>query len=394
MMTARLPQILYLVPDLSDPATGRRVAMLRAGGANVTLAGFRRSREPVAMVGNVVPIDLGTTYDGKFLQRIAAVAGANLSLPAKFRNVRKPDVIVARNLEMLALAQRLNARFGGRVPVAYECLDIHRLMLRDDRLGEAMRAAERRLNRNTQLLITSSPAFLREYFEPRGQVNAPVMLLENKVLHLGGERNGERPVAKPGQPLRIGWFGALRCRRSLGLLSAFTRAMAGRFEVVMRGRPAYSEFSDFDATVAAEPFIRFEGPYSNSEDLPRIYGEVDFAWAIDFFEEGQNSNWLLPNRLYEGCRHGAVPIALRGTETGRFLEDRKMGLLLAEPSVDALAGLLESISVATLIDHRARVEAEPPETWACGVEECRAMVARLRALSFGRGASIGFEAAA
>ena len=135
-----------------------------------------------------------------------------------------------------------------------------------------------------------------------------------------------------GEPWKIGWFGALRCRKSLELLAAFTRRMDGRFEVVLRGRPAYSEFDDFDGFVAAEPHVRFAGPYRNPEDLAAIYGEVHFSWAIDFFEEGLNSSWLLPNRLYEGCRFGAVPIAMRQTETGRFLADRHLGLLLDDAS--------------------------------------------------------------
>ena len=41
-------------------------------------------------------------------------------------------------------------------------------------------------------------------------------------------------------------------------------------------------------------------------------GDVHFTWAIDFYEAGANSDWLLPNRLYEGGAHGAVPIALAG----------------------------------------------------------------------------------
>lgn len=393
-MTSRMPQMLYLVPNLADPATGRRVSMLRAGGAQVTLAGFRRSEDPVSEIAGIAPIDLGTTHDGKFLQRVAAVVGANLSVSSKFRNVRKPDVIVARNLEMLALAQRLNTRFGGSIPIAYECLDIHRLMLRDDSVGTAMRAAEQRLSRNVEMLITSSPAFLREYFEPRGHVDAPVMLLENKVLELAPRGLPAAAAKAPGEPWRIGWFGALRCRRSLGLLSAFTRAMDGRFEVVMRGLPAYSEFEDFDAQVSQEPFIRYEGPYRNPDDLADIYGEVDFSWAIDFFEEGQNSTWLLPNRLYEGCRHGAVPIALGDTETGRFLKARGMGLLLGKGALDDLAGLLENMNPASLIDQRARVEAAPNETWVCGIEECRDLVDRLQALASSDAASAPLEVAA
>ncbi len=51
--------------------------------------------------------------------------------------------------------------------------------------------------------------------------------------------------------------------------------MEGRFEIVLRGRPAYSEFSDFDGFVSDAPFMRFGGPYRNPEDLAAIYGEYN-----------------------------------------------------------------------------------------------------------------------
>lgn len=375
--------ILYLVHDLSDPAVRRRVIMLQAGGATVTLAGFRRTGHAVDRVENLTPIDLGPTRDGRFVQRAMAVAKAALSLGRKLRGARRPDVIIGRNLEMLALAQRARALFSARTPIVYECLDIHRLLLGQNAISRAMRGAERALGRNAALLMTSSPAFLRDYFKRFDQIRAPVAMLENKVLELG-ERSQEIPCRQcapaDGRPWVIGWFGALRCRKSLEMLAAFTRGMEGRFEVVLRGRPAHREFDDFDGFVAAEPYLRFEGPYRNPEDLARIYGEVHFSWAIDFFEEGQNSDWLLPNRLYEGCRHGVVPIAMESTETGRFLGQRGLGLLLDRFSVEALAERLEEMSVETYAARRKRVLAEDRATWVCDLRDCRALVDRLRAL--------------
>ncbi|MFU0504486.1 glycosyltransferase family protein [Pseudaminobacter sp. NGMCC 1.201702] len=376
--------VLYLVHDLSDPAVRRRVVMLQAGGAAVTLAGFRRTAQAVTRVENLTPIDLGPTRDGQFTQRLLAVVKAALSLGQKLEDVRKPDVIIGRNLEMLALARRARALLSADVPIVYECLDIHRLLLGQNGISKAMRGAERALGRKAALLMTSSPAFLRDYFQRFEQITAPVALLQNKVLELA-----ERPMDIPcemavpadGGPWTIGWFGALRCRKSLELLAAFTRRMEGCFEVVLRGRPAYSEFADFDGFVAAEPYLRFEGAYRNPEDLARIYGEVHFSWAIDFFEEGLNSNWLLPNRLYEGCRYGTVPIAMRATETGRFLSDRHLGLLLDEPSVEALAERFESMGAETYAAARKRVLAEDRGTWVCDLRDCRALVDRLKALT-------------
>ncbi|MEP9399389.1 glycosyl transferase family 1 [Mesorhizobium sp. KR2-14] len=387
--------VLYLVHDLSDPAVGRRVAMLQAGGAEVSLAGFRRADKPAPGLEALAPIDFGSTRDGKFAQRLAAVGKAALVLGARLRKVRRPDVIIGRNLEMLALARRARSLFSAEVPIVYECLDIHRLLLGSGGISHAMRAAERRLGDDVSLLMTSSPAFVRNYFQRFDQIEAPVLLLHNKVLELDRQpaaRNGAPPPA-PGDPWVIGWFGALRCRKSLELLAAFTRQAQGRFEVVLRGRPAYSEFADFDGFVAAEPHMRFEGAYRNPEDLAAIYGEVHFAWAVDFFEEGLNSSWLLPNRLYEGCLHGAIPIAMADTETGRFLAERQIGLRLEKASPDALATLLSNIDADGFAALRGGVTAQDRGTWVCDRQDCLALVERLRGLSTRREPAALLEAA-
>ncbi|RVD65449.1 glycosyltransferase [Mesorhizobium sp. M7A.F.Ca.ET.027.03.2.1] len=375
--------VLYLVHDVSDPAVRRRITMLRAGGAQVTLAGFRRTANPIADIEGLRPIDLGATRDGRFGQRLAAVAKAAVSIGSKLGGMPKPDLIIARNLEMLALARRARSAFSASVPIVYECLDIHRLVLRNDVLGKALRATERFLARDVKLLVTSSPAFIANYFKPFGQVAAPIELVENKYFEAatilpGAPETEESPV---GPPWRIGWFGALRCRRSLELLADFSRRMEGRFEIVLRGRPALSEFPDFHGFVEAEPWLSFLGPYRNPEDMAAIYNDVHFSWAIDFFEAGQNSEWLLPNRLYEGCRFGAVPISMGNTETGRFLKQQDIGVLLPQASPEALEAVLGKVEEHRFARLKERVLARNPRTWSYDRSDCRALVERLRSLT-------------
>jgi succinoglycan biosynthesis protein ExoL len=357
--------------------------MLKAGGARITLAGFRRTTSPVAEIEGVEPVDLGATRDGRFAQRIGAVAKAAMSIGAKLGAVARPDLIIARNLEMLALARRANGALGADVPIVYECLDIHRLVLRNDFVGRTLRGAERHLARNVKLLVTSSPAFIANYFEPFGQIDAPVELIENKYFDTAPIATAaffedDSPVAPPW---RIGWFGALRCRRSLELLADFTRRQNGRFEVVLRGRPALSEFPDFHGFVDAEPWLSFLGPYRNPEDMAAIYREVHFSWAIDFFEAGQNSEWLLPNRLYEGCRFGAVPISMADTETGRFLKEQDIGVLLPEATPDGLEAMLGRMDQERFRGLKSRVLGRNPRTWSYDRSDCLAFVDKLRGLA-------------
>jgi succinoglycan biosynthesis protein ExoL len=244
--------------------------------------------------------------------------------------------VIARNLEMLAIASKARSRYAPSARLVYECLDIHRLLLSRDVLGGFLRAIEMRLWRGVDLLLTSSPAFIAKYFEPRG-FPAPIRLVENKLALLDGAEEREsssRPP--PGPPWRIGWFGAIRCRKSLQILSELARTLGGEVEIVIRGRPSEAVFPNFAADVAGLPHLHYGGLYRNPDDLPLIYGTVHFNWAIDYYESGQNSTWLLPNRLYEGTYYGAVPIALTGVATGEWLIKRSLGVVLDDPIHRAL----------------------------------------------------------
>lgn len=367
-------KISYFVHDLNDPHVARRVIMFTRGGSDVKLIGFRRHAEPVASVSGAPVIDLGRTLPGKFLSRALSVAKNALKSGMLADAVRGADVIVARNLEMLTLAVRARNLLAPRIPAVYECLDIHRLLLSRGPAGCALRLLEDRLWRETDLLLTSSPAYIRNYFAPRGFPVA-LRLLENKVLNLDGEAALLRPKRPdPGRPWRIGWFGLLRCRRSFEILSRLCRELPGTVEVVLRGRPSTKIFADFQAEAARAPGVSFFGAYRNPEDLSAIYGGVHFTWAIDFYEASLNSAWLLPNRVYEGSLWGAAPLALEGTETGRWLAAKNAGVLLPDPPEEALRSFFQSLSTHEYEGLAAAVSNIPHSELADDLQSCRALV--------------------
>lgn len=377
-------KVLYLVPNLADPATARRIDMLRLGGATIDVVGFRRAGTAVPRLDVGTYLELDETFDARFVQRLTATVRASAGLRRWVTRLQEPDLIIARNLEMLALASRLQDHWAGSPPLIYECLDIHRLMLRQDAVGTAMRAAEQHWSKKASLLITSSPAFLRNYFDIHGA--PPAQVVENKVLWDGSARgvNPALAASAAGSPLRIGWFGALRCARSLAALDGLATAMQGKVEVVLRGRPALNEFDDFPAAVAGRPHLHFEGPYRNPDDLPAIYSDVHLAWAIDFFEAGQNSQWLLPNRIYEGCLHGAIPVALAGTETAAFIERHGIGIVLPDIAPETLRAMLGGLTPERLATLAWAVAALPPEHFAATADNCRTLVDQLASLRTAR----------
>jgi succinoglycan biosynthesis protein ExoL len=278
---------------------------------------------------------------------------------------------------MLALAVCARKLYAPTAAIVYECLDIHRMLFSKRLEGRLLRSLETRLWREVNLLLTSSPAFVHNYFIPRG-FRSPIRLVENKVLLLDEFSEPDLKRRLSGPPWRIGWFGIIRCRRSLDMLCSLARGAAGKIEIIIRGRPTKVVFQDFDELIARSPHVHFAGPYSSPADLPAIYGDVHFSWAIDYYEVGQNSTWLLPNRIYEGSLYGTVPIGLGGIETGRWLAKRGAGVVLDEPLEQHLIEFFHYLDNETYLKLAGQVEALPRTDLVSDQADCCALVEAFR----------------
>lgn len=332
------PLIAYFAHDWGDAAVKRRVAGFRRDG--MAVAGFAMHRAEGARPDWVVA-DLGQTYDNKYVHRALSIPrGARL---AQGRVLERAALIVARNLDMLLVALAARRRAGLRTPVIYECLDIHRLVARRDAIGAVFRRIEAQALRASAGFWVSSPAFLHEHFAVHHPGARGGHLVENRLQ----APPGPRPKGKPGDGgsgrLRIGWFGNLRCARSLSLLCDVARTYGEDVEIVLRGYPAITEIPDFHRIVANQAGLSFGGRYHWPDDLASIYGGVDVVWAGDFMDAGRNSDWLLPNRLYEGGWYACPPVAPSASQTGRWVATHGCGFTLAEPLEQTLPALVGAL---------------------------------------------------
>lgn len=374
-----MTEIAFFGHDAGDAAVRRRIRGFREDGLSVTGFTMRRGDPADRDWDNV---DLGRTFDGAWLQRVKAIfRGARLAA-ARRDLLASADIIYARNLDMLATAFLAKRHARLKTPVIYEALDIHRLLTRKDPIGFIFRRIEGALLRRTRRLVVSSPAFLVHHFEKhhRGQFTATV--IENRLA--AGVDPGPRPsldvppdATHAGPPLRLGWIGILRCRRSLDLLLDSARRLGPKLAIDLHGVPALTEIPDFHDRVRGLANVTFHGRYRSPEDLSRIYAGLDVVWAGDFMEAGYNSLWLLPNRLYEGGYFAVPPIAPAGTQTAAWAEARGVGFPLAEDLADTLPRLLERLGAepAPIRERRARLLALPAATFVAERGELARLIA-------------------
>jgi succinoglycan biosynthesis protein ExoL len=363
--------IAYFVHELADPAVQKRVSMLEAGDHEVTLLGFDRIRgaEPVPHRGHV----LGRTENRRLAARVASVAAAIPRAQRVSALWRNANLVIARNLEMLVLVMILTRLQNVRPRIVYECLDVHALMVAKGLFPSLLRALERACLKRVALVVTSSPAFEQRYFRERQQFSGDVLLAENKVLAPSTPAKTHR---RDGPPWIIAWCGVLRCARSLRLLRAVADNCDGRVRVELWGTPALDQIPDFHDIVAGGGHLAFKGRYE-PQDLSAIYAHAHFAWAVDFYEAGGNSDWLLPNRLYESLCFGAVPIAASGVETARWLEQHGVGVVLDPPLDSAFEGFLRNLDHGSYQALQSAAERLDPSATRFTPEACRDFAAQL-----------------
>lgn len=370
----------YLIHDLTDPAVERRVRMLSLGGADLILAGFRRSDRPVPSVAGVPAFDLGRTYDARLAHRAMAAGIWALQAGRLAELMAEADTILARNLETLLLAVAMRGRMTRPPALVYECLDVHRAMVGAGSASAVLRMVERRLMEQVRTVVVSSPAFLKRYFEPRqglGRAAEPrALLVENKVLVDGGPAPGQerRP---DGPPWRILWPGIIRCRRSLETLRALALRRPDLVRITLRGRPTTAVFPDLAAELQGVQAMTYDGTFEDDE-LPGLYRQAHFTWAVDWFDEGLNSSWLLPNRIYQSGYFGSVPIALRQVEIGRWLDRHGLGVLFDDPGRQ-LEHYLDRLTPERYAELEARSDAAPRALFCFDRGACGELVEALTA---------------
>ena len=337
--------------DAAEAAQIRRIRSYMACGFAVRGFTMRRRNMNETFEPFWPNVALGEISNNSLARRVRSLAAA-LPVIARHRHaLAEADVIVARNLDMLALAAMARALIPGRPALIYECLDIHGIMTRTGASGRLFRWIERRMLRRVDCLVVSSPAFLSAYFHPIQGWCGRSVLLENKLWYEEGAVLRPAPDSRlprpEGAPIRLGWVGTLRCPQSLALLAETAQQLGPAVELRLHGVVHRHALPDFEAVVATHDNIAYLGPYDYPTGLARVYADCDLVWSQDLWQWDANSTWLLPNRIYEASFFGCPSLAVAGTETGARVA-QGLGWTLPRPDAEALVAQLRALSAGDL----------------------------------------------
>ncbi|HIP52863.1 MAG TPA: glycosyl transferase [Chromatiales bacterium] len=375
-------RLAFFGHNRKDAAIVRRALSFLDAGLDVTGFMFRRDGEPAHPGPAWKNVDLGMVEHCKHTQRILTLLRALTSIFHNRRMLRSTDIVYARNLDMLILAA-LGLLFAStRQPrLVYECLDVHEALTRKGIPARMLRWAERFMLRHSDLLVVSSPGFIREYFVPVQRYKGPHLLIENKLYFQDVQVERPEPESVKAkndhEPLVIGWIGILRCQKTLDLIKATAKAEGDKVHFRFHGLISEFLIPDFLEQIAPYANIDYHGPYEWPTGLREAYKGIDLVWAQELSWRGHNSDWLLPNRIYEGSYFGALSLAIAGTETGHVVEERKLGYALPNGSHDSLIQFLRHLDKKELATRKRALLSRPRSDFVTEGDEIHTLIGQI-----------------
>ncbi|MGH0037283.1 MAG: hypothetical protein ACQGVK_19835 [Myxococcota bacterium] len=363
-------RITFLLSTVGHPRHRKRMRSLRRLGADTSALAFAREGHLRDDETPNLRI-LGEIGHEEVLKRVTTLARA---LRVVRESARHSDVLYTFGPDQLALARLAVAGLRPRPRLVVEIGDLHPLLVSGRPVARAGRAVERMMMRGDVLLVSTSPAFVEKYYrEMLGMKSLRSLVIENKVDPDVTPEPLPRDRDESG-PIRIGWFGLLRCERSWEVLSRVAREGEGRVRVILRGMPM-ARLADLAERVERVPNMEFGGRYSVPDDLPGMYGGVDLCWMVHHDTERpyESWGWARSNRLYQAGWFRTPIVGQSDKDDSTVLREHDLGMTIDVTDADASVAALLAVTRQDVARWRDRFEAVPRSVFALGDEHERLM---------------------
>lgn len=360
---------IIFAPEIIDYRLTKRIQALEENGFKQVCFAYYRKRDSKDIKANY--IRLATVKDKSYFLRIIKLASALLVVYSNRDKLQNTDLFYAINLDLAFLAYCTKKITGSNAPIIYEVADVMSVMLSKNILGHLLRFIEKIILKKTQTLVVTSPAYIKHYFGPTQTYNGSWFLLENKLFIDSTKESMNITSTKasrlntPKNTWTIGYFGALRCTRSLSIIKNIVESLPNNVTFYIRGYLMDVDENAFENLLQShKQNVIFNGTYKNPNDLPEMHEKIDFVWTFDFQERGTHSKWILPNRLYEGGFFEVPMLGPKGFETGNFIEKHKIGWTFDEPYSENIIKFLTHLKVEEYLKIKSNYKLIPKVQFA------------------------------
>lgn len=365
-LSGKKMKITFVTTSFNYPIHRKRFESLQQLCANIEAYGciqdfsYPTSRPETSSL----PTNCKTIQPGHYVRRILQLSTLIFQIR---KAIQTTDVIYAVGFDGALLA-RIATLLSRHSPIfVYEIHDIRQAMMREDIVGRGFRFIERWIMRGVSVLVPTSDSYVSGYYHKKlGATNFSTLTLENKrwpqdVTH------GYLTAPKIA-PLRIGYFGSLRCNLAWNALIRLVESANGLIELEVRGDP--QGLDTFYQDIENIPGIHYGGPYRDPDDLYDVYSKVSIVWAAGF--HGKDSHiWQRSCRFYNSCSHQRPIISMVGTDEGDVINKLGIGCCIDLHDLPGTITRIKQITQAELSTWYDNLKKLPPSVYTYSDEHTK-----------------------
>jgi succinoglycan biosynthesis protein ExoL len=338
-------RILFLFQVNSHARYLRRYRKLKNSFKSTLVFSF--TRKFYKTTENINFISLGELTNENYLQRTPKLIRSIFRLK---KHVKKNDIIYTFGLDTFFIAYIASIMKFKKTRLIYEVGDIRKIFVDKGVIPWIYRQLEKIAIRKAFAIVVTSPLFISEYFRKiQGYKKDNIFLIENKPEILDYHQSNE--VYNRKNKIVIGYFGMIRCERSIEILSKIVEKN-NNFTLYIRGVINNEIVDKFSLNDRDNIIIGSE--YESSKDLEHMYKNIDICWTAYPYSKDLTGNqfWAMTTRFYE-AGYFKTPIITRfdGAESS-FVRSNKVGITINLSKIDESVQIIESLSKETILKMR------------------------------------------
>ena len=338
----------------------RRIDKMKELGIEAKVFAFERDFYK-GKIENRDYISLGNVERENYLKRIKPIIMALF----KLRNqLDSADVIYTFGVDTFIIGWIASLLNGHRTKIVYEVGDIRTVVLKENIVGKLFRFLERRVLNRADLLVVTSGAFIENYFM-RIQKTRDIKyhIIENKPELTEEKEKKEKNQIEHNDKITIGYFGVIRCRRSIEILKEIMLANRNKFNLYIRGIPSGTD--DLIREIRDLEGVEIQGEYTVPDDLYNMYSKADVIWACYPFqgEKVGNWNWAKTTRFYEACFFNKPMISQKGSQDSLIVKKYGIGIDIDLSDINKTALEVNKLSLEDITSMKLKFKKVPSEVF-------------------------------
>lgn len=280
-------KIIYILQASSHARYWRRIDKLNSLGVQSKVFAFERENFYKGSKERRQYKSLGNIAQENYIKRIIPLIK---SISTIRNEIKEADVVYTYGMDTFIIGWLATLFKGNKPKFVYEIGDIRVIFTNKGILSKIFRFIEKLILKRTDLLVVTSEAYVEEYFKGIQKIyNINYHVIENKP-----ELELDTPIVNRSKvnnsKIRIGYFGVLRCSRTLEVLKKLAKEHSNKFELYIRGIVAEGTESYNEMKLLNN--VKVEGEYKVPDDLPSMYNQVDIIWACYPYKGKEIGNWM------------------------------------------------------------------------------------------------------